>query len=323
MSDFPCWIVEPVSEANLTQAAELHAVSWRDSHRAVCAPEFLAAHTTERQRSYLQKKLESGSRIFLLTDKFPVGLVAVTGNLIEDLYVHPDCQCKGYGTALVRYAIRECAGIPTLWLLETNVRAGRLYERLGFRPTGRINRDNGPLAEIAYSLQADDNGGKAAMLIRTATGEEMLELWGYPEREKASPTARFFYENIAAGNALFWTLDCGGELIGELYAFLDIEEDKDFADGRTAAYLCAFRVKPAYRGQGLGSGLMEAALADLKKKGFRRATIGVDEARNERLYRRMGFTAEIKTCYVDPCARDKSMRPERDEAGYLLLAKEL
>ena len=161
------------------------------------------------------------------------------------------------------------------------------------------------------------------MRIRKADGEEMLELWGYPDREAAPPTAGFFYRNLSAGNALFWTLEHDGELIGELYAFLDVEEDRDFADGSTTAYLCAFRVKKEYRGRGLGSALMEAALADLKAGGFRRATIGADEERNERLYRRLGFDTTVKDCFFDPCARDAQMRPEAVEKGFRLLSRDL
>ena len=160
------------------------------------------------------------------------------------------------------------------------------------------------------------------MLIRKASGEEMLNLWGYEDAGQAPPTARFFYRNISSGNAVFWTVEHEGELVGELYAFLNIEEDKDFADGITTAYLCAFRVKKEFRGQGLGSRMMESALADLKARGFRRATIGASEERNKKLYRRMGFLTEIKDCFFDPCARDARMRPEPD-AGFLLLSKEL
>lgn len=81
------------------------------------------------------------------------------------------------------------------------------------------------------------------MQIRKATGEEMLKLWGYEDTDSASPTAMYFCSNIASGNAAFWTVDNEGELIGELYVFRDIEEDKDFADGITTVYLCAFRIK--------------------------------------------------------------------------------
>lgn len=160
------------------------------------------------------------------------------------------------------------------------------------------------------------------MLIRKASGEEMLNLWGYEDEDHAPPTAKFFYRNISSGNAVFWTVEHNGELIGELYAFLNIEEDKDFADGNTTAYLCAFRVKKEYRGQGLGSGMMAAALDDLRYRGFRRATIGASKERNIKLYRHMGFDTKIKDCFFDPCARDAHMRPEPD-AGFWLISKDL
>ena len=162
------------------------------------------------------------------------------------------------------------------------------------------------------------------MQIRKAAGEEMLALWGYPDVSHASPTARFFYDRISAGKAVFWTLDNGGKLIGELYVFLELE-DRDFADGKDTAYLCAFRVNREYRGQGYGSRLLSAVLADLKARGFRSAAIGVspDEPQNIRLYRRFGFDRKIKDCHYDPCGMDENNRPEYDPAGWWLLAKEL
>ena len=147
--------IDFVDETNLDTAARVHALSWRASHAEICAPAFLSVHTEERQQEYLRKKLQGGSWIFLLTDDIPVGLVAVTGNQIEDLYVLPDQQGRGYGTALLVHAIRECAGTPTLWVLETNRRAIRFYERHGFQPTGRRNRENGPLAELEYALETE------------------------------------------------------------------------------------------------------------------------------------------------------------------------
>ena len=160
------------------------------------------------------------------------------------------------------------------------------------------------------------------MRIRKAAGEEMLKLWGYSDVNNASPTARFFYQNIISGNTVFWTVDHEGKLIGELYVFLDMA-DKDYADGVTTAYLCAFRVQKEYRGRGLGTKMMETALADLKDKGFCRATIGVDEERNRRLYHRLGFTTKVRDCYIDPCAMDENMLPAYDEEGDRLLVRKL
>lgn len=60
------------------------------------------------------------------------------------------------------------------------------------------------------------------MLIRKATAEKMLKLWGYEDCSAASHTARFYYQSIVSGNAVFWTVDNDGELIGELYVFLNL-----------------------------------------------------------------------------------------------------
>ena len=157
------------------------------------------------------------------------------------------------------------------------------------------------------------------MTIRQATSEEMLALWGCAKADEVSPTVRFFAENLSSGNAEFWALDEGGTLVGELYVFLDMA-DKDFADGTTTAYLCAFRVKEAYRGQGLGSSLAETVLADLKGRGFLGATIGVDETEesNIRLYHRLGFDRKIKDCFADPCAVDEDMSPKAVPCFWLL-----
>ena len=50
-------IIPAQEETVLRQAAVVHAISWQDSHRAFCAPEFVAAHTPERQYGYLREKM--------------------------------------------------------------------------------------------------------------------------------------------------------------------------------------------------------------------------------------------------------------------------
>lgn len=161
------------------------------------------------------------------------------------------------------------------------------------------------------------------MQIRKASSEEMLTLWEYASASAASPTAKFFYNNIETENAVFWTVEHESELIGELYAFYDLE-DKDFADGDNTAYLCAFRIREDYRGKGIGTKLLCEVLSSLKGAGYTRATIGVSpgEERNIKLYQSQGFITKVKDCYLDPCARDDNMRPKQDE-GFWLFAKEL
>ena len=79
-----------VNADNLIQAAEIHAISWRESHKAFCTPSFVAEHTTERQTRFLQRELDAGKKLFMLVDEKPVGIVSVDGSRIASLYVLPE-----------------------------------------------------------------------------------------------------------------------------------------------------------------------------------------------------------------------------------------
>jgi len=139
----------PVGEDGLREAAEVHARSWREAHLGVCTPAFVEAHSAERQERYLRSKLESGSRLFLLTAAGqPVGTVSIKGSEIADLYVLPEEQGKGYGSRLLSFAVGQTDGTPSLWILESNAGAERLYRRFGFRPTGRRITHPGGADEI-------------------------------------------------------------------------------------------------------------------------------------------------------------------------------
>ena len=153
------------------------------------------------------------------------------------------------------------------------------------------------------------------VFISRGTAQECRSLWYKPG------TSEFFTSRIQRGEADFWTAEEDGVLIGELYAFHQLE-DEDFADGQHTAYLCAFRVAPKRRGMGIGTTMLREALADLRTQGFSYATIGVDpkEIANLRLYRRMGFVERIKLCRIDPCDRDMEENPLPSDLFWLLRA---
>ena len=114
-------MITPVDKTNIMQAAAIHAISWQASHRAFCAPDFVEKHTPERQLEYLQSKMKNGSKVYMLVDEKPVGIVSVTGR-------------------------------PALWILENNTCAERLYHRMGFQKTGRRNYIAHGLDEIEMHL---------------------------------------------------------------------------------------------------------------------------------------------------------------------------
>ena len=64
----------------------------------------------------------------------------------------PALQNRGYGTRLLRFAMARCQGTPTLWILENNRNAARLYRRLGFRETGGRHAVAQGLDEVEFAL---------------------------------------------------------------------------------------------------------------------------------------------------------------------------
>ena len=145
-------MIIPVDETNLLQAATIHSISWKESHRSFCTADFIELHSPDRQREYLNSKMNNGTRLYMLVEEEPIGVVAVTYGLIEDIYILPDMQNMGYGTKLLQYAIEQCTDTPTLWILENNINAERLYRRMGFKETGRKNAITNELDEIEFAL---------------------------------------------------------------------------------------------------------------------------------------------------------------------------
>ena len=148
-------MIVPVNESNLHQAAIIHSVSWKESHRLFCEPDFIEMQTVESQEKYISDKIKNGTKFFMLISEEPTGIVSVTDSLIEDLYILPDKQNTGFGTKLLHYAITQCTETPTLWIIENNINAERLYIREGFVKTGRKNVITDTLDEIEFVLMKD------------------------------------------------------------------------------------------------------------------------------------------------------------------------
>ena len=144
--------ITKVDEGNIADAGRIHSESWKESHRSFCSAEFVEKHTPSAQAEYLLREMNAGKSIYMLIDKYPVGIVSVYDRLIENLYVLPSEQRKGYGSQLLDYAIRHCSGTPCLWILNNNEGAYRLYTKNGFKETGNRKQLNDTLYEVELSL---------------------------------------------------------------------------------------------------------------------------------------------------------------------------
>ncbi len=66
-----------------------------------------------------------------------LAFVAYDERLLRHLAVHPSRWRQGWGTALVERASSRMGPQPRLWCLVENRAARKLYEGLGWEPTGR------------------------------------------------------------------------------------------------------------------------------------------------------------------------------------------
>lgn len=249
-------MIVPVDASNIHDAAVIHSVSWQESHRSFCNADFVALHTPEHQEEYLLQKMNEGSRVFMLIHQNPVGIVSLKDNLIEDLYVLPDYQNRGYGSALLRYAISQCSGAPTLWILENNTRAQRLYQRAGFRQTGNRNIITDGLDEIEFAL----NVLIEEVSLTDDVLEELISLSKDWEAEQSCYGYRANQREDIEGNRIFLARD-QGQTVGYLFGkrFQSENMKSIMPEGSTCFEVEEVYVIPSRRSTGIGKALFEFA----------------------------------------------------------------
>lgn len=131
----------------------------------------------------------------------------------------------------------------------------------------------------------------AGLVIRQATRADLPALeWG-GEFQKYRPMFANVYRNMLSGMALMWVIETPqDEIIGQVFVML-ISSERDAADGENRAYVFSFRVKPNWRGRGIGTTLMHFVEDDLSQRGFKFITLNVAKENLEavRLYQRLGY----------------------------------
>jgi GNAT superfamily N-acetyltransferase len=67
------------------------------------------------------------------SEKQIVGFIALSGEMLDHIYVHPDAQRRGTGSRLLNMAKALRPDCLRLWVFQKNVGARRFYERHRFR----------------------------------------------------------------------------------------------------------------------------------------------------------------------------------------------
>ncbi|GAB2578783.1 GNAT family N-acetyltransferase [Streptomyces capparidis] len=123
--------------------------------RAEAMPYLPRLHTDEETLAWFRHVVLPGQRVWVAVGPGAgdvLGFAAVEGEMLNHLYVRPDVQGRGVGSALLG-AVRD-AGWERLALrvFQRNTRARAFYERHGFRAVdaddGSGNEENEP--DLAY-----------------------------------------------------------------------------------------------------------------------------------------------------------------------------
>ncbi|KAA3643060.1 MAG: GNAT family N-acetyltransferase [Chloroflexi bacterium] len=114
------------------------------------------------------------------------------------------------------------------------------------------------------------------------------------------------YQRMQVGKAVLWVVEVPQiGLIGQAFIQLKINGRPRLADGWSRAYLHSFRVRPEYRGRGVGTRMMQVVEDDLQRRGFRNVLLNVtrDNQAAYDLYMRLNYQVvgedEGKWSYVD------------------------
>ncbi len=89
---------------------------------------------------------------YVYDDGVVKGIIRVSGNEIEKLYVEPQFQSHGIGAMLLQFAVHTLKAAE-LWALEYNIRGISFYQKNGFELTGekRVEDELVPLLKMVRS----------------------------------------------------------------------------------------------------------------------------------------------------------------------------
>jgi len=109
-------------------------------------------HTWAQQLHYLAEIVRE-YQMFLAIDNATdtvVGMLALGGTEVDQLFVHVDYQRRGIGARLIELAKSLSPGMLRLYTFEVNSGAQAFYEKQGFRIVGRGVEKVSGKADIRY-----------------------------------------------------------------------------------------------------------------------------------------------------------------------------
>ena len=120
-------LIEALKLEHASEAARVMRMSFDDR-----LPWLAGLHTPDEDSQFYRHHVFPGSQVYgALEDGKLIGIVAFREGWIDQLYVLPDAQGRGTGTALLAVAASAWPEL-SLWTFQRNTGARRFYERYGF-----------------------------------------------------------------------------------------------------------------------------------------------------------------------------------------------
>ena len=131
--------IEEAASDDAPAIAEIHLTA-----RAQAMPRLARPHTDDETRKWFAGVVgnrRSAWWVARLAGRV-VGYMVVDGERLDHLYVHPEAQGRGVGSALLNKARELSPRRIALATFQSNVRARAFYERHGFRVVGLTEGEN-------------------------------------------------------------------------------------------------------------------------------------------------------------------------------------
>ena len=109
-------------------------ILWRIS-REKSVPEFqmMKGHFFYEDQNYFQDHILKENQLWVVqVNNQPVAFMAMNGDFIDQLYIHPDYWRRGIGQRLIEFARERSPEHLWLYTLQVNVNARAFYEKNGF-----------------------------------------------------------------------------------------------------------------------------------------------------------------------------------------------
>lgn len=226
--------------------------------------------------------------------------------------VRPDWRGRGLGAALLTWGIRRAGELHTerqpdadgeinTGAISTNTGADALLKSFGFeecRYFFHMERlldlpvPDVPLPDGLRMVTFDPSLDEAT---RVAHNEVFLDHWGSSPKDPETWKAWFTGARAFRGQSSYLMLD-GDQIVAYVLGYEYVADTE--ATGIRELYIGQVGTRRSHRGRGLARTTLARVLAEAKKSGYQRASLGVD-AENPTgalgLYERLGFTVATKS----------------------------